>query len=434
MLIGGVAGIAWLTQFQPSGGRPAAENSASNKGAVEGIDFLETVSDWDPGNKAKEKYVQEFELGKPGHYDFEFENRTKIDMDLGMIKTSCTCTGIEIALFKNDQQRAEYRKARLEGGPNVSFPLDWTKLEMTTAERGHVTVSAGGGGLLRYGWNGTKPTQGPNAWSAEVWSRPAGGGSDKKLDKLEVAGFYVPPVMFEEDKIDVGTLNPKETRDATFRCWSATRDLVVKPLNADKRIQVEVTPLSPEACKKLADELLQRGLLTRVKSGVEVHVRLFEEIDGKQLDMGLLLKPAPIEILSDGTKLNPNLPTIRAAVRGPVVLNASEQGNRIELGLFSAKRGTTKKVTVMSPKDAKLSFAGCDPVLLELGVELKEGVPVESQTPWELIVTAKPGRIPGPLAEDGVLVLECKLPPLGDAGSVVRQVRIGVVGTASSSD
>ena len=56
---------------------------------------------------------------------------------------------------------------------------------------------------------------------------------------LTVRANYIRPVLFTQERIDIGALGPKEQVPKGFICWSPTRELEVKPTSADPRIKVE---------------------------------------------------------------------------------------------------------------------------------------------------------------------------------------------------
>jgi hypothetical protein len=117
---------------------------------------------------------------------------------------------------------------------------------------------------------------------------------------------------------------------------------------------------------------------------------------------------------------------VRANVLGDVTLGPEEEGGRIDFKFFRAKERTTKKVTLFAPKDTKLSFVRCEPVLLDLDVALKQVKTVGDKMQWQMDVSTKLNRDPGMLPENGVLVLQCESP------GATRLVRIHVLGTAES--
>jgi hypothetical protein len=442
LLFAGVGAIAWMAQYQPGGRRPVTSGTDPVAAVADNSDVLTfpfKIADWNPEqpDKAK-KYIRELELGKAGFFPFEFINENETAVDLGIYNASCKCAEIYAAIYKNDEQRKKYMETDLKSGFEKADSLvEWSKLEFDKELQKFITVPPKAKGLVKVTWKG-KTDPGQLDLDFVIWCRRSGSTqAHKKSDPFQVKVSYVPPVRYaniEEAKIDFGPIDANKSREHTFTCFSSTRDIEVKPDNSDKTIKVTVVPMTPQECMDLTADFFSTNRKYIVKSASKVTVTLFENNDGKQNDIGLFLKKVPIEISSGGEKIDAGLPSIRAGIRGPVYVGATDAGNLVDLKLFSAKRGATKKVTVMAPAGAKLSFVECDPGLLDLSVTLKEGTTVGTQTPWEMSVVSPPGRVPGPLVEDGVLVLDCQMPATGEGTPVTRRVRIPVYGTASNTD
>jgi hypothetical protein len=428
ILIVGIACIAWVTQYLPSRGR---SQQIAKTGVVgpDAILFKPATFVWDPNDqgqpKDKDYIVPEFELGIGGHYDYQFSNTSSGDVDLGVSQTSCTCFGVDACVFQTTLEREEYVRDK------ESPQLKWTRLEIDKDLRHKVTVPAQASGVLRIAWNGNRTEPEHVLLKTRVWSR-ADQEQEPSTKELSVYIDYVQPARFQPEKIDFGTLGPKDERTASFVCWSATRELDLKPAVDDNLLKVVIKKLDTNQCEKLQKDMREHQVMTRVRSAYHVTMTLFEENAGQQLALGLFLKPAPLAITSEGQPLDVPLPMLRASVLGDVALGPGEEGGRIDLNIFPAKFGKTKKVTLFSPKGAELSFVGCDPVLLDLDVALKKVKTVADKTQWQMDVTAKPNRDPGLLPENAVLVLRCNLPAEGAASGTTRMVRIPVVGTAES--
>jgi hypothetical protein len=414
----GIASIAWITQYLPSRGRPVPTTAKSGE-----LQFMPRAFVWNPNDNwepTDKKYtIPEFELGTGGHYDYQFSNTTDGDIDLGVTQTSCTCTGVTVCMFQSSQDRENYEKNK------DARDLTWIPLEIDKDMRKKATVPAAANGVLRIAWSGAKTEPELTRLSTKVWSR-AGHGQDTTVKELLVLVNYVLPAKFYPEKTDLGTLSTKDRRTASFTCWSATRELDVKPADMDPLMEVIANKLDNAQCKKLQDEMRAHDVMTRIVSAYKITVTLFEEKDGKQLDMGLFYKPIPLVVASEGQPIDVAVPMLRANVLGDVSLGPEEEGSRIDFKIFSAKQRTTKKVSLFSPKDAKLSFVRCEPVLLDLEVALKNVRTVGDKTQWQMDVSTKPNRDPGLLPENGVVVLRFESP------TAARLVRIHVLGTAES--
>jgi hypothetical protein len=423
----GIACIAWVTQYLPSRGHPVTQ-SKPGSGSSDAIQFKPATFVWQPNELGEPKdrayTVPEFELGKGGRYDYQFSNTSSGDVELGLSSISCTCSFVAVCVFRNTEDQTAYKS---QSGDSET--LNWTTLEVDGDMRKKVVIPAQATGVLRIAWKGAKTEPELLRLNAKVWSR-AGQGQDTRVKDLVVLANYVRPVKFFPEKVEFGTLGPKDQRKAGFVCWSPTRDFDVKPAGEDKLIEVETMKLSLQQCQTLEKEMRAHNEMTRVQSAYKVTVTLFEENGGQQLDLGLFLKPIPLAITADGESLEVPLPLLRANVLGDVTLGPEEQGDRIDFNIFSAKAGKTKKVLLFAPKDAQLTFVGCDPVLLDLDAELKKVKTVGEKAQWQMEVTAKPNRDPGLLPENGVLVLRCEWPGTAATPATKRLVRIPVIGTA----
>jgi hypothetical protein len=427
----GVGVIAWVAQYIPRSRQVAPPPPGGQAAAV--IEIPDPIAVWtpppgwpkDPNGKVP-AYTREFEIGVPGHYDFEFENKTATDAEMGVLEISCTrCSGIQVAVFENAQQEKDYKAARARQDDAAGDKLKWTSLAVDSDRRTFVKVPARTSGLVRVGWKRAEQSEQLFRLGAKLWNR-AVSASDFSVQPLVVEVSFVPPVLFDQEKIELGVLNARESRTGSCICYSATKDLVVKPgADGDPRIQVEVQPLSEEDCRKLTGMYLRR-----VRSAAKVTITAHEEKDGKQLDLGLLVRNLPLSITTEGKPVQAETPLFRVNVRGEVLISAAEEGGKVDLGMFKSADGKTKKVMLYTKPDAKLKFLGCDPVTVDVEVSLKKAETKDGRTRWEMDVTAKPGHAEGLFPEDGVLILECQLPTAGSTPAVTRNIRIPVTGHA----
>src|SRR5262249_7749362 len=153
--------------------------------------------------------------------------------------------GVHVAVFQSTAQKEAYEKARKGGAPTAGDALAWTKVDMDKDLRKTITVPAGASGVVRIGWKAVKVEPELLRLRAKVWNRAARGQLPSFQD-LEVLVSYVRPALFDQERVDLGSLNPGATATASLRCWSATRDLEIQPDKADKRIKVELRPLTEE--------------------------------------------------------------------------------------------------------------------------------------------------------------------------------------------
>ncbi len=416
ILLLGIAVIAWVAQYLPGRGRPVPQ--PQGEGTI-----LFAKNNSLPTDKP---YLPEYELGVDGFYDFEFTNTNTSDMELGIGKTSCACTSVLVCVFKNAQDKEHYTNN------NASPQRTWKAVEVDEELGKRIVIPAQASGVMRVTWKGNRTEPEQLKLQVNVWIR-APGGARRPLIFTAWAN-YIHPVRFDQpgqQPIDLGLIGPKEQRSATFYAWSPTRDVEVKSASDDKCFLVDVVPLGPTECADLQKKLEQQRIFTQVRSAAKINLRLLEENDGNQLDIGLILKPVALTITSKGEKIDVPVPMIKAHVLGDVSLGPPDDGNRIDFNFFSAKKGKTKKVTLFAPKDAKVTFVECQPALVDIEAELSLLKTAGGKSQWEMTVTAKPNRDPGPLPEHGVLVLRCDQPATANAPAVSRLVHIPVIGTAS---
>jgi hypothetical protein len=461
----GIAVIAWVAQELPSwrAKTPAIEGKGGE--ARDMLSFRQEV--W---NNESRGYVAEYEVDTSGFHDFPFENKTGKDLDVGIADTNCQCAKVQICVL-DAKQRSAYEKAVMEGKPDAADDqITWVKQAADKELKQSIAVPAEAAGILRVFWKG-KSEPANQGITVTVWSRAAGTGRERSIKVLALGITYVGPVLFDTDKVDFGIVGPQQKTSGSFLCYSISRDLEVKPTSKDKRVVVEVIPLKGKEFEKKNYPVLGAGTVglvgwlcdqgpffaasyallgadevpeilrahKRVASAFRVNVTLFEERDGKQLDLGLFKEDVPLAITSQGKPIEPAnsviLPTLRATVRGDVALQLPpEDGGRINFGLFKVADGKRQKVAIWAPKGTALTFVRCEPALLDLDVKLKELAPVSNQSRWEMDVAIRAGGAAGagPLPEDGVIVLRCVLPAQGSSPSVTRMARIPVVGSGTA--
>lgn len=428
LLLAGVAVLAWVSQQVPGRVRKITGGNEPAATAKDVLGWPITEAYW-----GEKDYRGEYEVNTGGHYDFEFYNLLDEPVEFGVAETTCVCTKVEAGLFKDAASRTAFTKAREAGNPAPPVSqVDWVKMDVDKEMRKSMQVPAKAAGIVRVYWDGKKAEPELLSLRVKIWSRAPAQGHERALTDLRVTVAYVRPAMFDVlDKIELGGIDAGGKATASFKCWSATRQLKVEPNSEDKRITVTVRELTGEELPKFAQYLREKGVPSKPKCAFQIEVTVHEASDGKQLDMGLLLRPVPVKIMHEGKQVAMIVPWIRALVRGDVTLSASEEGGRIDFKNFLAKDGRTKKVKLYAPPDAKLTFVGCEPVLLDLEAAIKPGKMVGNQREWDLDVTVRPNRDPGPLPEDGVLVLRCVLTPTGASQPVTRLVSIPVVGSAT---
>jgi hypothetical protein len=460
VLIVGIAAIAWVTQQLPGRGAKTGTPEGAKNEARDVLAF--THNEWSDKTRG---YLALYEINTDGFHDFPFENQTGKDLDMGVAETTCQCAKVEVCVFK-DHQRANYEKAVNEGNEK-EVQLGWEKMAADREMKQSILVPTNGAGVVRVFWRG-KSEPANQGFRVTLWSRAAGSGRDRGKMVLDVGIAYALPALFDMDRLDFGVLGPQQKMTRSFLCFSYSRELEVKADSKDKCLVVEVVPLKGKEYDKQAFPLVGGSVVAllggqgeqgpffaaacalagadrlpdelrpykRVPAAFRVNVTLYEQRDGKQLDLGHYKEDVPLIITSHGRPLEPanliRVPTMRAIVRGDVTVQGPpEEGGRINFGLFKFTDGAKRKVFIFAPKGANLKFMRCEPSLLDLEVQLKALDAVGDQGRWEMDVTIPAGRDASPLPEDGVIVLQCMLPARGDSPAVTRMARIPVVGTAT---
>jgi hypothetical protein len=463
----GVAAIAWIAQQIPRGAK-TNPSGPENAGDARDVWLFPrgTESAWGTND---DRYILELEVGNGGYFDFPYENADDSELQVGMQHKSCVCTKAALCVFKDHQQQ-EYEQAVANPArtPALEASLAWSHWTKENEHTMTVTIPAKARGLVRLYWEGKKQEPGRFSVEVEMWSRPVGSGRDRAVKKLTVKVDYVPPLLFDVDKIDGGLLLPQKTLDGSFHCWSATRQFEVQAASDNKCFVVEVVPLRGKAFEKQAYRTLASSCAAlvaspfspgpllaateanaaladglpggfpnnkRVVCAFRVNVALYEQRDGKQLDMGWFREEVPLIVTSNGHPLPPDsvhLPVLRAIVDGDIKLPETvDTGRKIDFKLFKVKDGGRRRIQVWGPEGAKLTYEKCEPSVLNLDVVLKSREPTAMFSHWELNVTILPDMEPGPLPEDSVIVFNLELPAHGTTPAVTRKVRIPIVGSGS---
>src|SRR5262249_27479967 len=151
-------------------------------------------------------------------------------------ETSCSCSGVQACLFQSTQEQEEYLKDK------SSAKLKWIPIDVDKELRKSITIPARAIGVLRISWNGPKTEPEQIRLKTKVWNR-AGQGQDYSSRDLVVLVNYVRAVRFDREKVELGSVPPKEARTAELICWSATRAIEVAPASDDKCLQLDCVPL-----------------------------------------------------------------------------------------------------------------------------------------------------------------------------------------------
>jgi hypothetical protein len=413
-----VAGIAYVVQKLPSSGKPKESGTPPPRG-VSALKFEEAHASWDPKDST---YAAEFEMGTDSHYDYFFTNPTSAPVQMGVEFTSCGCSKVDACLMSPKEQAA-FKQNKNEGA------LAWHSLigkEFQGIDAKGMTVPPGAAGVVRLTWANRKMHT--STLSVKLWSQAE--GRAREIVELDARVIAVPPVRCTPRLKDIGILGPGGVGHAEFWVWSATRDdfkLDVQNKDNNPCFVYQVKKLNTEegaVLNKLLNELKateQRSdFNTRFKCAYRVIVDVYEQREGKQLDLGAFARTIAFAV--DGDFDERIGPILRGRVRGDIDVGNSEDMGRVNLGNFS----------VNSPRDARLSIRAAPGIKLTveqapefLKVEVTPKEKTKIKTSWELHATVKPGVLLqyGPLPDDCAVTLRMEAPS-------PRRIRVPVEGNA----
>ncbi len=435
VLIGGFAFVRNWIFTQPEGPGDVATQTSE----ITPLDFPVKVAEGHP----------EYEVHADGHHDFWFQNPNAQAVEIGLDRTSCTCSHVGVRVLNVGEGAMIRRECLgatvpvLEGaggclsvlGPIAALvhnppklpdrPDHWQALK--DAKSGQVEsvvkVPAHGAGLVRLSWQGRQV--GPQRLSATVWIQLAGDTTSRGgRTTLEVPVLLVNPVQVYPETVPAVTLGPNGHHQFECVCWSSTRPnfelLSVREENDNPCFVCTFTRLTGDELDQAAANL-SRQVPIRMLNAYRIVVNLYERLPGKgtQLDLGpfkhhLVLKTnqADFETLTVA---------VPGTVRGDITVGMGESRDKIRLPTFPASRGTSATVPIQANHPGlKLVIASHKPDYL--GVELREH-PGEEGKRWDLTVTVPPGRAAGEMPPDSAVVLKTQTQP-------PRLIRIPVLGRA----
>jgi hypothetical protein len=389
-------------------------------------------------------YANEFERnaegGGEGTFWFLFANVSAAPAEVGLNAKNCSCSGLEACLLSPDEIQAlrsenvlKSQEALYQALVNVGSHVGkerWRPLLETNKEDQRIEVPAGATGLIQLSFKKAKLDEERLRLRADVWAQPVGGSEKERIRfPLEPVAHLVPPVRVQPERRDLDEMPAKDKVEAIFLFWSSTRDKVEAAVagEPDPCLTWKSKPLTQQECEAVAVRLVKLGIATRVRSACGLRVTLWEEREGKQLDMGTIAKAIPVTVKADGEVVaNPPTPLIIVRVRSDLQVYGADKQGRIDLGSFRARDGASQTVRLVAEPKVKLEHLDSlkSPYLdVTLGKE-KTGA---RDVSWDLKVSVAAGRLQGgELPQDTAVVLAVTSPE-----GARRRVRIPVVGTAS---
>jgi hypothetical protein len=442
VLVGMVAGITFVSQYQTikPAGTPKVAAEPSSQPAVT-LNFPVKIVEWDPPTAG------DFELGFPGHYDFWFENKNAVAVDLGLMHQSCKCSTVTACALTPAEADA-FRRGLLEegvreygfahGGVRTLLPSlflshetapekqqlvpKWQKLDPQMANMmaptTSLTVPPHSRGILRLTWDGKKNQLGSERLTLSLWTQAHDRSSGRDSPRLEVPVVFHSPVELAPPSQNMDSLSYRDSRTVEFICWSATRasfTLQARPEIPDPCFECSVTPLGADECVLAAEK--QKS---RILAAYRVKVTAHESVDDShQLDLGPFSRNI---VLTTDASPDRALAVVTGNVRGEITVGAEEDNGKVKLESFPARSGTAKEVFILAQQpDLQLKSVKVEPSSLDY---VKVNLKGDGDGRWLLFVKVQPGCPAGKLPADAAAVVSIQ------NNSSSRQIRIPITGRA----
>ncbi len=431
VLVGGIFGLTFFTQFTPNKNSPTG-TADSPPVVTELLKRHEKTATWDPKDP---QYVQEFAKGIKAHYDFLVENANDKPVTVSLdSKFSCTCTNLDVLIgVVPADARAKLKDAKPAPSGAALEPylagVTWTSIAHDQDKPAPTVdipaADAGGPQFAAVRFNFETKQYKATTLKAQVQARL---GKAADYLNFDVPVSIVPPLgaSVPNEQLAFGDLKSGEHREQSFKIWSATRDHItptVQLATDDPCIQVaEPRPLSADELARLPDELIASGAVTartRPRWGYEIKVTVSERHGDNQLELGPFSRRLYVNKGTDAELVV----TLTGTVRGSIRVGQPGDRDRVDLRVFPATHGAEQRLTITGTTPGlTLAVDHVKPDALQ--VQLVP-IPTRFGNPsWTLIVTAPPNALAGPLPSDSAVYLKT-------GGPQPRRIRIPVVGNAS---
>jgi hypothetical protein len=383
----------------------------------------------------------------PHAYDFWFENRNDVPIDLALLATSCRCADAAVCLFTPEEAK-RYRNWLLAAGVSrtaaaragilllasalaieqqllpgcIGRQLEWHPVDFGVTPA--VTVPSLHAGLFRL------TTE--NTWHQEVTRRLALGlgtrvhdGSGRwYVQRLELSTALVRPLRVSAPALELGELRAGQEKTVTFSCWSSTRggfSLEAHENTHDPCIQLSWTPLNHEQKQKLA-----AATNSPVLCGYEIRITLHERLsENVRMEWGRFARRL---VLRSPDNPNETSLLLTGTVRGEVVLGEANQHDTLSLGDFPSALTTVKTIRLLSERpELELQWDRSEPAFLKC-LQFKSLVRSQlarsdGKTAWDLVIEIPAWSCLGELPDSSAIYLKI-------AGDPPRRVRIPLTGVA----
>jgi hypothetical protein len=404
----------------------------------------------------------ETEVRAPGYQDFWFRNDHPEPVTLGLKRTNCKCTAVEVFLLDEEGQRRLVQDAlALVGTGSLGLTpllalqaLAFQQIHLSATgptellrEKDSMDVPAGAVGWVRMRWKGERV--GRQTLAIELWMDSKENGKIAGLatrlrfhEPLRVRPTLALGLLREED------LTPGITRDII--CWSSTRpslrlevsaarprgNLASDPFSVGNPVALTSAELDKLEQDNNAEQgggdLLEGQVLCAFRIPVTLHA---VAPDGKTpFDIGPFRRR--ITLSSPDLSTEPRHVAVTGRVRGPIEIGNGEDGGEVNFSDFPRRKGRKEAIALQSDVPGmSLAFdRQRTPKFLSARVGKPEKIG-DGRQAWKVDVEVLPGEASGvfprredPAYEDSAVYLEARVP-----GKPARSVRIGVRGTANES-
>jgi hypothetical protein len=444
--------VTFVSQYQvrPPSETRLADQSATPAAPAE-LFFPEPSKKWDFSAES------ELETGSPGHYDFRFENRNQVPINIGLKSVSCKCTGVSVCVLTPEEMRRyllwahelpAFEAAMAHSGILATLAqiaaeeqatqaleglkLDWVAeikpgdARAKEPDQVIATVPPKAGGLIRINFKDKSHATGEILLAIDLWTQPGeGSNTQRSTPRLEYKYKRVGPFGYAPATADLGDFNPGDEKSHDFLALSSVNaqfPLKVYEKNHDPCFICTCTPLSGQELNLLSHS--SKGEV-RAYSGYRIHVDVKEKVsDQVQMDLGPFQRRIVLE--SEEGDAGAGI-LISGNVRGDIVVGAPEDEGKIKLGSFSSGIGTRKVVHLTTLQSGmELKVARIEPETLNYVhvKRLKKAKSVgDSKSIWEMAVEIPPGCPPGAFPSHSAIILDI-------TGDPPRHVRIPINGRA----
>lgn len=424
-----VAGIAWVAQFLPNWRTPPAPAAAPPAKAV--AEQLLRFTALTTAREGKDGYLPEFEYSSEGHLEYVFQNVVDEPVELGIHWKQCSCSGVQVCLLQPEeaqplleqerQQRLAEAVAALER-LTAALPRErWQRI--SSDETRGLLIPAGQTGVLQLLWRPRAAADDMYTVAVKLWAKRAHVPYEERLVlEMHPKVALVPPVRLHPLKYSLGRILPKSQVTREFLYWSATRQKLEVTVAGppDPCLLWEVLPVPAEEFASEEKKLAQASFKTRIRAACRLRVTLYEERQGKQLDIGALIRSLPVQVRADGEFIELSPPLLVGKVCSDVDIVGSDEFGQINLGSFSLQEGTSQVVRLLCRPELQLHLdPQANSPLLQLRLSEKK-VTDENEAVWELEVRVPPGA---GLSPETAIVLQSQAP-----GRMPRRIRIHVTG------